>query len=154
MGAPTDSSGEGRPLTPGEALAGTQTGKLPIGTVEAILKKAPDDITEKEIEVPEWDCSVKIRSFTAAQATAIRQQGLSFQGEETKVAWGEMEIMQFQQGVVEPRFDEDQARQLHLTSGRGFARVIEALDELSNIDKEALAKAREEFPKQEEPAKV
>jgi hypothetical protein len=152
MGAPTD--GSGSELTPGQALAGTQSGALPIGTVKAILEKAPADIQEKTIDVPEWECSVKIRSFTAAQSSGIRQRGLAFQGEETKVAWGEMEIMQFQQGVVEPRFDEDQVRQLHLTSGRGFSRVIEALDELSNIDKEALAKAREEFPKSEEPAQV
>jgi hypothetical protein len=150
MGAPSD----GRELTPGEAAKATQTGQLPIGSVEAILKKAPEDIVEKVIDVPEWECSVKIRSFTAAQASAIKQRGFGFKGEETQVAWGEMEIMQFQQGVVEPRFDELQVKQLHLSSGRGFQRVIDALDELSAIDKEALAKAKEEFPGHEESAEV
>ncbi len=137
---------ETRELSPGEAAKATQKGQLPIGSVEAILKKAPEDLKEELIDVPEWDCSVKIKSFTAAMSASIKQRGFGFKGEETLVAWGEMEIMQFQHGVIEPNFTEDQVRQLHLSSGRGFARVIEALDELSNLDKEALAKAKEEFP--------
>jgi len=126
-------------------------GALPIGSVEEILKKAPDDLVEENLEVPEWGCSVKVRSFTAAQAAAVKQRGFGFKGDETLVAWAEMEIMQFKQGVVEPAFTEDQVRELHLSSGRGFARVIEKLDELSKIDKEALAKAREEFLQSQKP---
>jgi len=132
-------------LSAGEALKKTQDGTLPIGSVEEILKKAPEDLVEEVLDVPEWGCSVKVRSFTAAQAAAVKQRGFGFKGDETLVAWAEMEIMQFKQGVVEPAFTEDQVRELHLSSGRGFARVIEKLDELSKIDKEALAKAREEF---------
>jgi hypothetical protein len=129
----------------GDALKQVQNGTLPIGSVEEILKKAPEDLVEETLEVPEWGCSVKVRSFTAAQAAMIRQRGIGFKGDETLIAWAEMEIMQFQQGVVEPAFSEDQVRELHLSSGRGFSRVIEKLDELSKIDKEALAKTREEF---------
>lgn len=146
MNEPTPSAGEARKAT--------QAGSLPIGTVEAILKKAPEDIVEELLPIPEWECSVRVRSFTAAQTSAVKQRGFGFKGEETLVAWGEMEIMQFQQGVVEPHFSEDQVRELHLSSGRGFARVIEKLDEMSNIDKEALAKAKEEFPGSDKPAEV
>lgn len=141
-------------LSPGEAIKKTQEGTLPIGTVEAILKKAPSDLVEKTIDVPEWECSVKIRTFTASQAAMIKQRGFGFEGESVNVAWAEMEIMQFKLGVLEPDFTEDQVRELHLSSGRGFARVIDALDELSKIDKEALAKAKEEFPGSKEPEKV
>lgn len=137
----------------GEALKATQGGHLPIGNVEAILKKAPEDLVEDTLDVPEWECSVKVKSFTAAQSAAVKERGFGFKGEETLVAWAEMEIFQFKLGVIEPAFSEEQVRALHGTSGRGFNRVIEKLDEMGRIDKEALAKAREEFPrpnKQEE----
>lgn len=134
----------------GEAVKATQSGHLPIGSVEEILKKAPEDLKQETVDVPEWGCSVKIKSFTAAQSAAIRERGFGFQGEETKVAWAEMEITQFQMGVIEPRFTEDQVRELHLTSGVGYQRVIEAMDKLSRLDKEALRKAREEFPGQKQ----
>jgi hypothetical protein len=150
MGAPTV---EPTP-TPGAALKATQTGQLPIGTVEDILKKAPEDIVTETIDVPKWGCSVKIRSFTAAQSAMIKQRGFAFKGEETAVAWAEMEILQFQQGVLEPHFTEEQVRELHLSSGPSFALVIEELDRLSRIDKEALRKARDEFPKSEQPDEV
>lgn len=136
----------------GEALKQSQTGSLPIGTVEGILKKAPSDLVTKVIEVPEWECSVKIRSFTAAQSAMIREKGLAFKGDETEVSWAEMEILQFQLGVVDPNFTEDQVRELHLSSGNGFGRVISELDKLSKLDKEGIRKAREEFQQQEKSA--
>lgn len=142
MGAPE----EPRQPSPGAALKATQQGKLPIGTVENILKKAPEDLVTEKIDVPQWGCSLQIRSFTAAQSAMIKQRGFAFKGEETAVAWAEMEILQFQQGVVEPHFTEDQVRELHLSSGPAFALVIEELDRISKIDKEALRKARDEFP--------
>lgn len=131
----------------GEAVKNTQTGHLPIGSVKDILKKAPEDLVEDILDVPEWECSVKVKSFTAAQSAAVKERGFGFKGEETLVAWAEMEIFQFKLGVIEPAFSEDDVRNLHATSGRGFARVIEKLDEMGKIDKEALRKAREEFPR-------
>lgn len=143
--------GQQKPPTPGNAVKATQRGELPIGTVEQILEAAPKDIVKDVLAVPEWGFSVRVQSFTAAQSAAVKQRGFGFKGEETTVAWAEMEIMQFQLGVIEPKFSEDQVRQLHLSSGPGFARVIEKLDELGKIDKEALRTAREEFPGSEQP---
>lgn len=136
----------------GETAKATQTGALPIGSVEEILKKAPSDLVTKIIEVPVWECSLKIRSYTAAQAAMIREKGLAFKDDETKVAWAEMEILQFQLGVIEPNFTEDQVRELHLSSGTGFGLVISELDKLSKLDKEGIRKAREEFQKSEQSA--
>ena len=133
-------------ISAGAAARGTQTGALPIGTVQEILERAPKDLVEETIAVPEWGCSVKIKASSAAQSAAVKQRGFGFKGEETLIAWAEMEIMQFQQGVIEPRFDEEQVRELHLSSGPGFTRVIEALDKLNKIDKEKLRQVREEFP--------
>lgn len=116
-----------------------------IGTVDQILEAAPNDLIEETLFIPEWKCAVKVRSFTAAQSARIRQRGLGFKGEETTVSWAEMEMAQFAEGVIEPAFTADQVRTLHKTSGRGFGRVIAWLDEHSNMDKEELRKAREEF---------
>lgn len=129
----------------GQAIKDTQTGKLPIGTVEQILEEAPKDLKEEILEVPEWNCSVRVRSFTAAEAAAIKEAGFEFKGTETVINWGEMEIQQFLRGVIEPKFPEDKVRELHLSSGTGFTRVTGWLEEQSNIDREKLAKARDEF---------
>lgn len=150
MGAPNENPNP----SPGEALKKTQTGHLPTGSVEHILKKAPEDIVTKVIDVPEWECSITIRSFTAAQSAMIREKGIAFKGEETEVAWAEMEILQFHLGVIDPTFTEEQARELHLTSGTGFALVITEMDKLSKLNKEEIAKAREDFRKQSESAAV
>jgi len=129
----------------GEALKQTQNGSLPIGSVADILKKAPEDIVEEVIEIPEWGCSVRVRSFTAAQSARVRQLGIGFKGDSTQVAWAAMERAQFEEGVIEPQFKADEVRKLHLTSGKGFSRVIAWLDKHSGLDKEELAQAREEF---------
>jgi hypothetical protein len=129
----------------GNGLKATQKGDLPIGTVEGILKAAPADLIEEVLAIPEWGCSVKVKSFTGMQSAAVKEKSLALKGENTEVAWAEMEISQFQMGVVEPFFTEDQVRELYATSGRGFQRVINWLDEKGNVDKEALAKARDEF---------
>lgn len=127
---------------------------LPLGTVDQILEKAPSDIVEDTLNIPEWDCSVKVRSFTAGQSAIIRQAGVSFHGDSTNVAWANMEIEQFLLGVVAPQFTREQVAKLHLRSGRGFNRVIQWLDEHSNIDKEALNKAKAEFQGSDESDEV
>jgi hypothetical protein len=116
-----------------------------IGTVDEILEKGPEDITSETVHVPEWDCSVVIKSFTAYENATIKQKSLILGKENPDVAWAEMEVAQFQQGVVEPSFTPHQVRKLHQSSGRGFSRVIAAIDELNGNDKEALQEAQEEF---------
>jgi len=136
--------------TAGEARKAVQAGELPIGTVEQILKRAPSDIVEEVVPIPEWECSVKLRSFTASASARIKSRGFGYRGENFQVAWGEMEVAQFMEGVKDPEFTENQVRELHSTSGRGFQRVIDWLDKQSGVDKEELRKAREEFQDESE----
>ncbi len=117
------------------------TKELPVGTVEGILEVAPKDLIEEWVDVPEWECRVKIKTFTADQRAQIRQIGIR----SPETAWGDMEVHQFLMAVVEPKFNEHQARKLHQNSGAGFARVIERHDELSAMSKEELREAREAF---------
>lgn len=133
----------------GEVVRDSQTGKLPIGSVQHILEKAPSDIVEEIIEVPEWGCSVRVRSLTAAQEAQVKQKGLEFRGETTKVWFAEMELAQFQASVVEPKFKLDDARRLQSTSSRGWARIVAWIDKMSNLDKEEVAKMKDDFPESE-----
>lgn len=115
-------------------IEAAKAAQLPIGTVEAILAKAPADLTEEVVQVPEWGCSVRIRSQTAGAAARVKQAGMvldesSEQGFRIDVAV--MERHQFFEGVIEPRFTLEQAEELQETSGPGFQRVIQALDRLS-----------------------
>lgn len=142
------------PVSVGEARKATQDGRLPIGSVKDILDKAPADLAEEVLEIPEWGCSVRVRSLTAAQSARIRTRGYKTEGERTTIAWAAMEQMQFQEAVVEPKFSERDVQKLHLKSGRGFARVLEWIEEHSKIDKEALREIQKEFPGSEEPSEV
>lgn len=129
----------------GETRKAVQTGELRIGSVEEILKIAPSDIVEETIPIPEWNCSVKVKSLTALQEAQVKQKGLEFKGDTTKVFFAELELTQFQYAVVEPKFRLDDARQLQATSSKGWQQIIAWVDEHSNIDKEEVAKLRDEF---------
>lgn len=121
--------------------------RLPLGTVSQIIDRAPTDLIEEVLDVPEWGCSVKVKSATAAQNAEVRQRGIvANKTGGNSVMWAEMEICQFRLGVIEPKFSEKQVRDLYHKSGRGFARIIAWLDEKSGADKEELAKAKDEFP--------
>jgi len=123
---------------------------LPIGTVEQILERAPKDLKTEVVPIPEWDCSLRLRSLSAAQSAEVRQVSLDISGDSPDVAWAAMERRQFLEGVLEPKFDESQVAQLHKSSGRGFARVIAWLDANSGTNKEELRKAQHEFREPEE----
>jgi hypothetical protein len=131
--------------TVGEIAKDVKMGNLPKGSVEAILSAAPKDLKEEWVDIPEWGYSVQLKSFTASESARIKQRGFAIREGETAVAWAEMEIMQFELGCKNPSFTNEQVRQLHLTSGPGFARVIKWLDDNSGLDKDALKKSQEEL---------
>lgn len=111
------------------------------------IKKAPSDLFEETIEIPEWGGHIRLRSLTAAQSTTVRQEGLKFKGSgDTDVAWERMETLQVTMGLVDPPLTEEQVRELRLTkSASGFQRIIDWLDTKSGMDKEELRKAQQEF---------
>lgn len=144
----TDVQEAGKDLSVGETLKEVQKGHLPLGSVADILKVAPNDIITEVVDIPEWGKSMELKSFTAAASARIKSRGFAFREGETAIAWAEMEITQFMEGVKNPQWSEEDVRLLHLTSGAGFARVIAWLDEKSGIDKEALKRDRDEFQQQ------
>jgi hypothetical protein len=123
-------------------------------TAEELLTNAPLDIREQDVEDVFGGLTVRVRGLTAAQSAHVKQQSFNMEGRAPDVAWGLMEITQFELGVVEPKLKHEQVLMLHRTSGPSFAKVINALDELSGIGKEELRKAQKEFQEAGQPDQV
>jgi len=108
------------------------------------------DLIEKEVEVPELKGTVKIRSLPAAYSNQASSEALELksQGAEqvATVNTAKLEVLQFQHGVIEPEFSKEDAEKIAEQYGRAFKRVVNAIDEISGIDKEALASAEARFP--------
>lgn len=120
--------------------------KVKYATAEEVLNNAPKDIIEADVEEVFGGLTLRIRGLTAAQSAHVKQ--LSFQvkgGRQPEFGWAQMEIAQFELGVIEPSFSKDQVLMLHRTSGPSFAKVIAKLDEISGIGKDELREAQREF---------
>jgi hypothetical protein len=116
-------------------------------TAEELLEAAPKDIREQDVNDVFGGKCVKVRGLTAAQSAHVRQLSFTVRGGQRvpELAFAQMEIAQFELGVVEPKLSHDQVLMLHRTAGPSFTRVIEVLDELSGIGKEELRKAQKDF---------
>jgi hypothetical protein len=57
-----------------------------------------------------------------------------------------MEVIQFAHGVIDPSFTREEAEEIARRYGPAFNKVIEKIDELSGVDKEAIEKATAQFP--------
>lgn len=117
-------------------------------TAEDLLANAPKDITEQDVEDVFGGLTVRVRGLTAAQSAHVKEKSLSLGtrgGQQAGVAWAQMEITQFELGVIEPKMTHDQVLMLHRMSGPSFAKVIQVIDDISGIGKEELRKAQEEF---------
>jgi len=114
-------------------------------TADELLANAPKDIVEKDVEDVFDGLTIRVRGLTAAQASQVRQQSLNMNQRGADVAWAQMEIAQFEMGVIEPKLSHTQVVMLHRTAGPSFTRVIEVLDELSGTNKEELRNAQREF---------
>lgn len=129
----------------GEAVKATQNGSLPIGTVEQILG-APSDVKEETLEIPEWKCSIKLRSFTASQNAQIRKKMYVTNPDgSVETDWAGFDIARFEEAVQEPKFTRDQVIALHLQSGPGFQRVINWVVKHSGVTPDDVREAEESF---------
>lgn len=123
-------------------------------TAEELLTNAPLDIVEEDIEDVFGGLTVRVRGLTASQSAHVKQVSLNMQGRSPDVVWANMEITQFELGVIEPSLSHEQVLMLHRTSGPSFAKVIGVLDRISGIGKEELRTAQKDFPERGEQQKV
>lgn len=119
---------------------------LPIGTVDGILEAAPKDCVEEILAVPEWGCSVRVRSLTARRVADVKEVGMKLAKNGASIVHTEMEKTQFLHGVIEPKFSPMQVNELfHKAGGAGWSRVIDWLDEHSGTSEEERRKAAAAF---------
>ena len=113
--------------------------------------EGPGDLKEADVEdVPVKGKSVRVRGLPAAysnqassEATELKTVG---RDQIVTVNTSRLEILQFAHGVIEPQFSEQEAQQIAERFGPAFKKVIAKIDELSGVDKEALAEATARFP--------
>ena len=118
-------------------------------TKEAWLS-GPGDLREEEVhDVPTKGFSVLVRGLPARYSAEVMGQ-LKFvqQGRDqvAKIDIPAMELLQFVHGCVDPKFSPDEAAVIQERFGPAFRKVIQKIDELSGIDKEAIETVEETFP--------
>lgn len=119
-------------------------------TKEAWLT-GPGDLEEADVEdVPVPGMSVRVRGLPAQYSNEASSKALEYratpQGDQVAtINTGTMEVLQFTYGVIDPKFSEPEARIIAQRFGPAFRRVIEKIDELSGVDKEAIKQANTHF---------
>ena len=104
----------------------------------------PSDLAEAVVEdVPVKGQSVKVRGLPAAFSNEAQSKALKMvtgaRGEQSaSVDVAVMAVIQFQHGCVDPSFSEQEARKVAEKYGPAFHKVVEKIDELSGVDKEAI----------------
>jgi hypothetical protein len=134
-------------LTADEVQANGNGGTSSAGylTVDQAIENAAADRVEADV-TDVFGGRVRIRSLSAAQQARVKQASMNLGGRNPTIAWAEMERLQFELGVIEPKFTAEQVKKLHIESGPSFARVIEEIDRVSGLNKEELRQAQEDFP--------
>lgn len=108
------------------------------------------DLAEADVEdVPVKGQKVRVRALPARYSADMQGQlKIETVGREqvARIDVAEMEILQFLHGVIEPKFSEEDVRVIFERYGSAVRRVIEKIDGLSGIDKEAIEKTEQRFP--------
>ena len=106
--------------------------------------EGPSDLAEGVVEdVPVRGQSVKVRALPAqfsneAQSKALKMVTGSRGEQSAMVDVAVMSKLQFQHGVVEPEFTATEVDAIAERFGPAFQKVVEKIDELSGVDKEAI----------------
>jgi len=111
----------------------------------------PGDLAEGTVEdVPVKGESIRVRALPAqfsneAQSKALKMVTDARGGQSATVDVAVMSVLQFAHGCVEPKFTVAEAQQVAEKYGVAFNRVVEKIDELSGVDKEAIEEASATF---------
>lgn len=113
--------------------------KQKILTVDDILGAI--DLEEREVFVPQWNGSVKIKPFTKDQQQIARKKAQH--GGKIDVDTYEMII--FVEGVSEPKFTESQVNELKNKNAAAIDLVLKEIFKLSGIDDDESKQAEKDF---------
>ncbi len=123
---------------------------MAILTKDALLRA--NDLEEREIELPSIGGSVKIRALPAAYSSRASSEAMELQtgrrGEQTaRVNTARLEELQVFHALIEPKLGSpEEARQFLTNCGPAARKLIDAIDEISGVNKAALEEAQARFP--------
>lgn len=103
------------------------------------------DLEEAEVYVEAVNDHVKIRALSAGQHARIQSQCLTMKGDAAKVDTQRLGVLKFVAGVIEPKFDEQEANVISHQFGPSFELVIKAIDELSGATEADVQAAMRRF---------
>lgn len=111
----------------------------------------PGDLKQDTVEdVPVPGESVLVRGLPAAYSNEATSEALELKtiGDQqiATVNTAKMEVLQFAHGCVDPQFSVEQARLISEKYGPAFKKVVNKIDELSGVNKEAYEEAKARFP--------
>jgi len=113
-------------------------------STKAAWLEGPSDLAEGIVEdVPVKGESVKVRALPAqfsneAQSKALKMVTGARGDQSATVDVAVMSRLQFEHGVIEPKFNAAEVKQIAEKFGPAFHKVVEKIDELSGVDKEAI----------------
>jgi hypothetical protein len=111
----------------------------------------PGDLKEADVEdVPSPGMSVRVRALPAAysneaQSTATEVKQTPNGDTVATINTAKLEILQFTHGVIEPKFSQAEAKIIAERYAPAWRKVIDKIDELSGLDKEAIEAANARF---------
>jgi hypothetical protein len=113
--------------------------------------EGPGDLKEADVEdVPVKGESVRVRGLPAQYSNQASSEALELKtigrDQIATVNTARLEVLQFAHGVVDPQFTVEEAEKVSERFGPAFKKVIAKIDELSGVDKEAIAEANARFP--------
>lgn len=118
-------------------------------TKDALL--GASDLVEREVDLPTIGGSVLVRSLPAHYSNDAITQALevstSRRGDQTsRVNTNKLEALKVYHGLVDPRFDTvEQVEAWAVTVGPAWQKIVETIDEISGITKEAVEKTTAMF---------
>jgi hypothetical protein len=118
-------------------------------TKDALLEAS--DLVERDVELPALGGSVRVRSLPAAYSNQASSEALVMKtvgrDQIATVDTAKLEVLQALHGLVDPKLESvEEAEKFARQCGPSFKKVIETLDDISGVDKEALKNAEARFP--------
>jgi hypothetical protein len=113
--------------------------------------EGPGDLAEAEVtDVPVEGETILVRGLPAAYSNQASSEALEMKtigrDQIATVNTAKLEVIQFAHGCVDPEFTREEAQVVSERFGPAFKKVIQKIDELSGVDKEAIREANERFP--------
>lgn len=112
----------------------------PILTAEQIFEIK--DLIEETMEIPEWNGSIVVKSFSKKQQQEIREMS-EVDGE---IDAERLEMFMFIRGVVDPQFTDDQYELLREKNAGVMDRILTRLMQMSGMAPEQQQAAERKFP--------